>query len=90
VIKLSGQYAEERQSGKIGHAIVFPQEGKRLEEELRRCLRPKNAIMEKSIDKEFPPIIIFLKTGSSKISTFLIRITLTRIKSRRPTRSGIF
>ena len=43
MIKLSGQYAEERQSEKIGHAIVFPQEGKRQEEELTSCLRPKNA-----------------------------------------------
>jgi hypothetical protein len=49
--------------------------------------------MEKSIDEEFPPLLKKQqKTTSAKISTFLIglRITLTRIKSRRPTRSGIF
>jgi hypothetical protein len=60
IIKLSGQYAEERQSGKIGHVVVFPQEGKGLEEELRRCLRPngteifpRHEELEKSLSVSF-------------------------------------
>ncbi len=36
IIKLTGYEFAERESGKLGHAITFPQCGKKLEEEIRR------------------------------------------------------
>lgn len=37
IIKLAGYQHAERQSGKLGHAIVFPQYGSKLEEEIRKA-----------------------------------------------------
>jgi hypothetical protein len=37
IIKLAGYQHAERQSGKLGHAIVFPQYGKELERELQKA-----------------------------------------------------
>lgn len=37
IIKLSGYQHGERQSGKLGHAIVFPQYGPQLETEIRKA-----------------------------------------------------
>ena len=51
IVKLSGQQISERQSGKIGHVVVFPQEAKRLQEELERCRpRSKNCVIFPRVD----------------------------------------
>lgn len=50
IIKLLGQQISERQSGKIGHFVVFPQKAKRLEEELERCRRSKNCEIFSRVD----------------------------------------
>ena len=36
IIKLAGYQHEERQAGKLGHAIAYPQYGEKLEEEIRK------------------------------------------------------
>ena len=41
VIKLSGYQDAERQSGKLGHAIAFPQYGEHLEEEIKKRRRDR-------------------------------------------------
>jgi hypothetical protein len=50
IIKLSGQQILERQSGKMGHFVVFPQHATRLEEELERCRRSKNCEILPRVD----------------------------------------
>lgn len=40
IIKLTGYQHEERQAGKLGHVIVFPQDNKQLEEEIRKSRIP--------------------------------------------------
>lgn len=50
IVKLSGQQISERQSGKMGHVVVFPQEAKRLEGELERCRLSKNSVIFPRLD----------------------------------------
>ena len=42
IIKLAGYQHEERQAGKLGHAIAYPQYGEKLEEEIRKSREERN------------------------------------------------
>ena len=42
IVKLTGFQVAQKQSGKSGHVIVFPQDTKKLEEELQKCFNSMN------------------------------------------------
>jgi hypothetical protein len=42
IVKLTGFHVAQKQSGKRGHVIVFPQDSKKLEDELQKCFHSAN------------------------------------------------